>query len=379
MHARVASLSAVTSGVADLRKIVDEARRIEKAGVRTCLVVDEVHRWNSAQQDALLPSVESGTIVLIGLTSENPYFDLIPALRSRVRILHLNPLQDSHIRTILERAMADTERGLGNVSCVIDPDALNFLAQTAGGDARIALNGLEAAVAMAAVDGGIAHVTTFVVEDAIQRRGLRYDRDGDDHYQTISALIKSIRGSDPDAAVFWLAKMLGAGDDPRFIARRLVISASEDTGTARSMGLVLAEAAASAVEHIGMPESGLILAHAAIYLASTPKSNATAKALWSAQATIERGANLEVPLHLRNQAHIWSHEPGFAAYDYSHDHAEGDPKRYQQRYLPEGVAGPFYVPTNHGDESAIKERLDYIGALRIKTNEDDASVRASGK
>ncbi len=370
LTATVHMLSAVTSGVADLRKVIEEARKSRHGQVRTVLIVDEVHRWNTAQQDALLPSVEQGTIILIGLTSENPYFDLIPALRSRLRIFHLNPLSDADVFRVLERALADSEHGLGGIGVRVDRDALEFLVQTSGGDARIALTGLDAAVSLAT---GVAdtepRVTKTVVEEAIQRRGLRYDRAGDDHYQSISALIKSIRGSDPDAAIFWLAKMLAAGDDPRFIARRLVISASEDTGTADYRGIVVAEAAARAVEHVGMPESQYILAHAVLFLASIPKSNAAAKALWAAQAAIEQGANLEVPLHLRNNAHIWSKEPGFGrGYDYSHDHADTDAERYRQRYLPDGVDARFYAPGSGGDEAALRERLDAIRTLREVTN-----------
>lgn len=375
--AHVSTISAVASGVAELRRTVDEAKRRGQTGRRTCLIVDEVHRWNAAQQDALLPSVEQGTILLIGLTSENPYFDLVPALRSRVRILRLNPLTEEQVATILRRALADTERGLGGSGIELDDDALAFLAGTSGGDARIALNGLEAAaVATERAEGDRRRVTAKAIEDTLQRRSVRYDRAGDDHYQTASALIKSIRGSDPDAAVFWLAKMLAAGEDPRFLARRLVISASEDTGTADSSGLVVAEAAARAVEYVGMPEAQLVLAHAAVHLASIPKSNAAAKALWAAQAAIERGASLEVPLPLRTHGSMWSGGDA-PAYDYSHDFAEDDPARYRQRYLPDGVAGPFYVPTSYGDEAAIKARLDGVARMRAEADRHPSKKPAS--
>jgi putative ATPase len=353
-------LSAVTAGVADLRKLVDAAERVPRG--RLVLVLDEVHRWSKTQQDALLPAVEDGRLVLIGLTTENPYFDLVPALRSRLRILRLEPLTPAQVRLIVERALADAARGLGDLGLTIAPEALDLLVEASGGDARVALNGLEAAAAIAGRGG---QITVELAGEAIQRRALRYDRAGDDHYQTISAFIKSIRGSDPDAAVFWLAKMLAAGEDPRFIARRLVIAASEDIGNADPVGLMLATSAYEAVERVGMPEAGIILAHAVTYCASAPKSNAAYRALLKAQAAIEAGANLEVPLHLRNASFGGARALGYGqGYDYAHDFAEGDPRRYRQRHLPAGVAGPFYEPTAHGRERQLKERLDEIRRIR---------------
>jgi putative ATPase len=349
-------LSAVTAGVADLRKLVETANRAPRGSL--VLALDEVHRWSKTQQDALLPAVEDGRLILIGLTTENPYFDLVPALRSRLRILRLEPLNPAQVRLIVERALTDAERGLGDLRLDIDPAALDLLVDASGGDARTALNGLEAAAALAGAGG---RVTAELVGEAIQRRALRYDRAGDDHYQTISAFIKSIRGSDPDAAVFWLAKMLAAGEDPRFIARRIVIAASEDIGNADPVGLMLATSAYEAVERVGMPEAGIILAHAVTYCASAPKSNAAYMALNKAKAAIEAGANLEVPLHLRNASFGGARALGYGQqYDYAHDFAENDPRRYRQRHLPEGVAGPFYEPTTHGRERQIKERLDEI-------------------
>jgi putative ATPase len=266
---------------------------------------------------------------------------------------------------LLERALADGERGLGELELTIDPAALDLLVEASGGDARTGLNGLEAAAAIAGQGG---QVTAELVGEAIQRRALRYDRAGDDHYQTISAFIKSIRGSDPDGAVFWLAKMLAAGEDPRFIARRVCIAASEDIGNADPVGLMLATSAYEAVERVGMPEAGIILAHAVTYCASAPKSNAAYLALKKAQAAIEAGATLEVPLHLRNASFGGARALGYGqGYAYTHDYPEGDPRRYRQRHLPEGVVGPFYEPTTHGRERQIKERLDEIRRLRDGT------------
>ncbi|MBI2939861.1 MAG: replication-associated recombination protein A [Chloroflexi bacterium] len=359
------SLSAVTAGVTELRKVIEAAQRARQARRRTALIVDEIHRWNKAQQDALLPSVEEGLITLLGLTSENPYFDLVPALRSRLRILRLEPLRPDHVHAILERALAEPSHGLGRVGCTVEPAAMELLVQTSGGDARLALNGLEAAAALAITGEGDARIAVATVEEALQRRNVRYDRAGDDHYQTISAFIKSVRGSDPDAAIFWLAKMLAAGEEARFIARRIVILASEDVGNADPQALVLAEAAARAVEHIGMPEAQLILAQATTYLATAPKSNAAAKALWTAQAAIQRGATLEVPLHLRNASFGGAGGLGYGeGYEYTHDYEEDDPRRYRQRHLPSGVEGPFYKPTEHGFEATIRHCLARIRQIR---------------
>ena len=374
------ALSAVTAGVADLRRIITAAERARSQGGRTALVLDEAHRWSRTQQDALLPAVEDGLIQLIGLTSENPYFDLVPALRSRVRILRLEPLQPEGVRAVLARALADDERGLGALAPDVAADALDLIVATSGGDARIALNALEAAVDIAPRPTGQPQVVVQTVEEAIQQRQVRYDQAGDDHYQTISAFIKSLRGSDPDGAIFWLAKMLKAGEDPRFIARRMVIAASEDVGTADSDGLLVALAAYQSVERVGMPEAELILAHAAIYLASAPKSNAAAKALWAAKAAIEEGADLEVPLHLRNASFGGARQLGYGkGYDYSHDFAPDDPRRYRQRYLPERVRGPFYQPSDFGEEAAIRQRLARITRWRYGSPESALNVSAPGK
>jgi putative ATPase len=345
-QAQVHAISAVTEGLADLKQIVAEARR---NGLRNVLIVDEIHRWSRSQQAALLPHVEEGLITLIGVTSENPYFDIIAPLRSRLRIIRLEPLESADIQTILERALADEERGLGELGLSIEDDALETLVATSGGDARMALNVLEAA-AQATVSrkerGGA--ITSAEVWQALQARQVRYDRKADDHYQTISAFIKSLRGSDPDAAIFWLAKMVLAGEDLRFITRRMVILASEDVGNADPMGLVVAQAAAQAVEMVGYPEAELILAQAALYLARAPKSNAATVAIGAAKAAIERGANTEVPLHLRNASFGGARGLGYGqAYRYPHDF----PGHWvEQQYLPDGVAERFFTPSGEGAE-----------------------------
>jgi len=335
-------VSAVTEGLADLKQVVARARA---GGGRTILIVDEIHRWSKSQQAALLPHVEEGLITLIGVTSENPYFDIIAPLRSRLRIFRLEGLEPADVRLILERALADQERGLGALDLSIDEDALDLLATTAAGDARTALNVLEAA-AMAAP---ARQVTTEIVREAMQARQVRYDRQADDHYQTISAFIKSIRGSDPDAAIFWLAKMVVAGEDVRFITRRLLILASEDVGNAEPQALVVAQAAAQAVEVVGYPEAELILAQATLYLALAPKSNSALRAINAAKAAIERGANTEVPLHLRNASFGGAHGLGYGRdYRYPHDH----PGHWiAQQYLPDGVAERFYEPSDQGWEA----------------------------
>jgi putative ATPase len=350
-RAHFASLSAVTDGVADLRRVIDEAKTRRRAGQRTVLLVDEVHRWSKTQQDALLPYVEDGTVILVGATTENPYFDVIAPLRSRVRIFHFEPLADEDLRRLVLRAVEDAERGLGDQQLTLEPDALDQVVAFSGGDARIALNALEAAAQAA---GEV--ITAEHVREATQRRQVRYDKLGDDHYQTISAFIKSLRGSDPDAAVFYLAKMLAAGEDPRFIARRMVILASEDVGNADPQGLLVATAAAEAVERICLPEAQLTLAHAATYLATAPKSNCAAAALWRAQAAIEAGANTEVPLHLRNASFAGAKGLGYGqGYKYAHDY---DGAHVAQRYLPDGVDERFYEPGDQGYERTIRERLD---------------------
>jgi putative ATPase len=359
-RAHFASLSAVTDGVADLRKVIEEAKKRRRLGQRTVLLVDEVHRWSKAQQDALLPYVEDGTIILVGATTENPYFDVIAPLRSRLRIFKLEPLSDGDVAGLVRRALDDPARGLGGQDLRLEPAALQHIVAISGGDARVALNALEAA-SQAAAEGkhgdpaAPSAITAELVQEATQRRQVRYDKLGDDHYQTASAFIKSLRGSDPDAAVFYLAKMLAAGEDPRFIARRMVILASEDVGNADPQALVVAAATFTTVERIGLPEAGLTLAQAATYLATAPKSNRAADALWRAQAAIEAGANTEVPLHLRNASFGGARGLGYGqGYKYAHDFAGA---YAVQRHLPDGVEGPFYEPGEQGYEREIAARL----------------------
>ncbi len=351
--------SAVTSGVADVRQVIERAReRRRKLGRRTILFVDEIHRWNKAQQDALLPHVEDGTVILIGTTTENPFFEVNAPLISRSRVFRFQPLSDAHIRTILERALADPDRGLGGQRVRVDDDALDHLITTAGGDARSALNALETAAAVAPTEpDGSRRITLVQAEQAVQQRALGYDKRGDEHYDTISAFIKSVRGSDPDAAIYWLAKMLDAGEDPKFIARRLVILASEDIGNADPMALVLAQAAADAVMFVGMPEAQLTLAQATTYLACAPKSNRSMVALNRAQKDIrERGA-APVPLHLRNAPHPALGQFGHGrGYLYPHDFPGG---WVPQEYLPESAkSGPYYEPSDIGHEARIRARLE---------------------
>jgi putative ATPase len=350
--------SAVTSGVADIRKVIAAARerwRVQRQ--KTILFVDEIHRWNKAQQDALLPHVEDGTVVLIGATTENPYFEVNAPLLSRSRLFRLERLSDDGITQLLQRALIDTDRGLGRLNADADPEALRHLTQVAAGDARSALSALESAALAAPTDaGGRRNITLALAEEGVQARVLAYDRDGDEHYDTISAFIKSVRGSDPDAALYWLAKMLIAGEDIKFIARRLIILASEDIGNADPMALVLANAAAQAVMFIGLPEAQLTLSHAVCYLACAPKSNAATVAIGLAMDEIRNNGSKPVPLHLRD-----SHYPGGkrmghgTGYLYPHDFPGN---HVAQSYLPAGVEGrPFYVPTDQGTEAKIARRM----------------------
>ena len=354
-QAHFQQISAVTSGVAEVREIIREAQdRLAMYGLRTILFIDEIHRFNKAQQDALLPAVEQGTVVLIGATTENPYFEVNSALVSRSKIFRLNPLTEEEIRMVLERALADEERGLGGRNLAIEPEALEHIVRMAGGDARVALNTLEAAALLAEEGGGKRRVRLRTAEEAAQRKALLYDKWGDSHYDAISAFIKSMRGSDPHAAVYWLARMLCAGEDPRFIARRMVIFASEDIGLADNRALLVADAAAQAVEFVGLPECQLNLAHAALYLALAPKSNSATLAIAAASKEVERGVTPPVPAHLRD-----SHYPGAktlghgSGYLYPHNYPRG---YVPQRYLPEGMEEHrYYRPGREGEESALVE------------------------
>jgi putative ATPase len=337
-------LSATSSGVADARKVMEGA----KDGLfRTVLFVDEVHRWSKAQQDVLLPAVESGTVTLIGATTENPYFSLNSPLLSRCLLLRLEPLDPEHLRSLLRRALDDPERGLGKVEVSLADDALEHLVEISGGDARMALTGLEAA-ALAAEAAGEPDITRELAADAVQRKAVVYDRQGDAHYDVISAFIKSIRGSDPDAALFWLARMLEAGEDARFIARRMIVHASEDIGLADPRALVIAVAAAHAVEHVGLPEARLNLAEAAIYLARAPKSNSVYTAL---AAAMEEAVSADpVPAHLRDASYPGAQRLGHGkGYRYPHDYPG---HQVEQEYRPVRFQGTrYYEPSGEGEEA----------------------------
>jgi putative ATPase len=351
-RSRFINLSGVESSVADIRKAAETAeaeRRLRKRS--TILFVDEIHRFKKAQQDVLLPSIERGTLRFIGATTHNPFFYLNSPLVSRSQVFQLEPIPEAAIIMLLERALADSERGLGALGVVAAPEALRHLAVMADGDARKGLTALELAVLTTPPDAdGAIQLTLAVAEESVQKKTVVYDGDGDAHYDTASAFIKSIRGSDPDASLYWLAKMLHAGEDPRFIARRLVISASEDIGLADSQGLVVAVAALQAVDFVGMPEGRIALAHATVYLATAPKSNRSYAALGAALHDVESGRTLAVPAYLKD-SHVPGSTPG---YRYSHDYPGG---YVPQAYLPEGRR--FYEPTENGQEKRIKERLDY--------------------
>lgn len=363
-QAHFESLSAVLAGVADLRKAIEEARERRRLyRRRTILFVDEVHRWNKAQQDALLPHVETGLITLIGATTQNPYFDVIKALVSRSRIFELKPLSTEDILTLLERALKDPEVGYGKREIIADADALLHLADVAGGDARNALNALELAVETTPTEEGTVHITLEVAQESIQRRAVLYDKTDDQHYDTISAFIKSVRGSDPDAALYWMTKMLLAGEDPRFVLRRLIILASEDIGLADPQAMVVVSAAAQNFEYIGMPEGWYVIAEAVIYLATAPKSNSVG-AFWEVQAEIREHGTGSVPMHLMDgnrDAKGFGHGEGYV---YPHAH-EGH--FYPQQYLPDDLVGrQFYHPGMEGAEARIAERLEQWRAAQAR-------------
>ena len=353
-------VNATVAGKKDLEAVVKEAQdRIGMYGKKTILFIDEIHRFNKGQQDYLLPFVEDGTLVLIGATTENPFFEVNGALLSRSVIFELKPLKQEEVKTLILRAFTDTERGMGSYHAAIDEDALDFLSDIAGGDARNALNAVELGILTTPrSEDGIIHITLEVASECIQKRTLQYDRDGDNHYDIISAFIKSMRGSDPDAAVYYLAKMLYGGEDVKFIARRMMILASEDIGNADPMALTVAVSAAQAVERVGMPESQIILAQAASYLACAPKSNAAVNAISAAMESV-RSTRTTVPPHLQD-AHYGGHEKlGHGiGYKYAHDY----PNHYvEQQYLPSEIEGErFYIPGDLGYEKKIKEYLKMI-------------------
>jgi len=356
--AHVERINAVAAGVEDLRRVIEGARfRRSNQGRRTVLFIDEIHRFNKAQQDVLMPEVEDGTLLLIGATTHNPFFSLVSPLLSRSLVAELKPLSREDLRALLRRALADKERGLGERPVEISDDALEFLAETADGDARRALNGLEVAAVTTPPDpAGKVRLTLTEVQESMQKKAVVYDRDEDAHYDTVSAYIKSMRGSDPDAALYWLAKMLYAGEDPRFIARRLVICSSEDVGNADPQALVLATAASQAVEFLGLPECRIPLAQATVYVALAPKSNASYLGLEKATAEVKSGRTQEVPTHLKDASYPGAKKLGHGeGYKYAHSYPG---HHVQQEYMPEKKR--FFEPTDQGFERELKQRLSKL-------------------
>ena len=359
------SVSAVTAGVADLRRIIEEAKERRKLyQQKTILFIDEIHRFNKSQQDAVLPFVEDGTITLIGATTENPSFEVISPLLSRARVFTLKPLTEDEIKIIIQRALQDMEKGLGNIKVEIEGEALKQLITVSNSDARIALNALELAVMTTLPDPeGLRHVTLSVIEDALQHRALMYDKAGEQHYDLISALHKSLRDSDPDGTLYWLARMLEAGEDPLYIARRLVRAASEDIGMADPQALVVAMSAQQAVHFIGVPEGNLALAEAAVYLATAPKSNSLYTAYSRIQGEVKHGKNEPVPLHLRNAVTKLMKDIGYGKdYKYAHNFPG---HVVDQQHLPDSLKDKrFYFPGEQGYEKQVNDRLKAWCAIK---------------
>lgn len=358
--AEFTQINATVAGKKDMEEVVLKAK--EMLGMyqrKTILFVDEIHRFNKSQQDYLLPFVEDGTLILIGATTENPYFEVNSALISRSSIFELKPLSTEDVETLILRAVKDSQKGMGSYHAKIDEDALHFLADLSGGDARLALNAVELGILTTSrSDDGWIHLTLDVVSECIQKRVVRYDKTGDNHYDTISAFIKSMRGSDPDAAVYYLAKMLYAGEDIKFIARRIMICASEDVGNADPMALTVAVSAAQAVERIGMPEAQIILSQAVLYVATAPKSNSACNAISAAMDNVKR-VKTTVPPHLQDAHYKGSQNLGHGVgYRYAHDY----PKHYvEQQYLPDEIKGEvFYEPGDNGYEAKIKEHMRWL-------------------
>ncbi|MBN1912514.1 MAG: replication-associated recombination protein A [Pirellulales bacterium] len=356
-RSRFRQLSAVTSGVKELREVLVDARdELSASGQKTLLFIDEIHRFNKAQQDVLLPDVEEGVAILVGATTENPFFTINSALVSRSRVFQFEPLSSAQIKTLIHRALADRERGLGGHDVRMDDDALEFLAETSDGDARRALSALE--IGVLSSDKSPIRFTRQLAEESVQRKAIQYDRQGDAHYDSISALIKSIRGSDPDAALYWLARMLEAGEDVRFLARRLVILASEDVGNADPAALSLAVAASQACELVGLPECQLNLAQAVTYLACAPKSNASTIGIGEARQDVREGRLLPVPIHLRDKHYAGAKRLGHGeGYQYAHNSPDAIAA---QDYL--GVERQYYRPVDRGFEQELASRLEVIRA-----------------
>jgi putative ATPase len=366
-------LSAVASGVKELREVLGEAReRLETSGRKTLLFIDEIHRFNKAQQDALLPDVEDGIVVFVGATTENPFFAINSALVSRSRVFQFEALTNDHIKQLLRRALTDRQRGLGQHEVVMHEDALDFLAETSDGDARRALLAMEVGV-LSAIERPV-QFTRQLAEESVQRKAIQYDRAGDTHYDTISALIKSIRGSDPDAALYWLARMLEGGEDVRFLVRRLVILASEDVGNADPAALPLAVATAQACELVGLPECQLSLAQAVTYLACAPKSNAATIGIGEARQDVREGRILPVPVHLRDSHYAGAKRLGRGqGYQYAHDAPDAIAA---QDYL--GIERDYYRPTDRGFERELAQRLEQIRA-RLHQAKGDERREQGGK
>ncbi|SFU69033.1 replication-associated recombination protein A [Butyrivibrio sp. M55] len=356
--AEFTQINATIAGKKDMEEVVNKAKdNLGMYGKKTILFIDEIHRFNKGQQDYLLPFVEDGTVILIGATTENPYFEVNGALISRSVVFELKPLTADNIKVLLNRAVTDKERGMGGYNAVLEDDAADFLADFSDGDARHALNAIELGVMTTERSSdGLIHITKEVAEECIQRKVARYDKDGDNHYDTISAFIKSMRGSDPDAAVYYLARMLDAGEDPKFIVRRMMVCASEDVGNADPQALQVAVAASLAVERLGMPEARITLAQAASYIATAPKSNAAYLAIENAQHTIRETGNLPIPPHLQDAHYKSAAKLGHGlGYKYAHDY----PDHYvEQQYLPYELNGKeFYNPTGNGYELKIKDHM----------------------
>ena len=365
--AEFTQINATIAGKKDMEEVVNKAKdNLGMYGKKTILFIDEIHRFNKGQQDYLLPFVEDGTVILIGATTENPYFEVNGALISRSVVFELKPLTAEDIKVLLNRAVTDKERGMGGYNAVLEDDAADFLAGLSDGDARHALNAIELGVMTTERSSdGLIHITKEVAEECIQRKVARYDKDGDNHYDTISAFIKSMRGSDPDAAVYYLARMLDAGEDPKFIVRRMMVCASEDVGNADPQALQVAVAASLAVERLGMPEARITLAQAASYIATAPKSNAAYLAIENAQHTLRETGNLPIPPHLQDAHYKSAAKLGHGlGYKYAHDY----PDHYvEQQYLPYELNGKeFYNPTGNGYELKIKDHMKKLKSRNKK-------------
>ncbi len=364
-------INATIAGKKDMEDVVKEAKdNLGMYGRKTILFVDEIHRFNKSQQDYLLPYVEDGTLILIGATTENPYFEVNGALLSRSRIFELKALEKEDVKELVLRAVQDEKKGMGSYHAVIDDEAADFLADISGGDARAALNAVELGVLTTerTAEDGLIHITLEVAQECIQKRAVRYDKDGDNHYDTISAFIKSMRGSDPDAAVYYLARMLYAGEDIKFIARRIMICAAEDVGNADPQALTVAVSAAQAVERVGMPEAQIILSQAVLYVATAPKSNAACNAVFAALSAVKNQRSMPVPAHLQDAHYGGSAKLGHGiGYKYAHDY----PNHYvKQQYLPDGMEGQvFYHPSDNGYETKIKEHMSFLKTSAEKAEE----------